>query len=75
MARLCVERDKAEIIVKYDAIRDDEFGVWQATDENNCFDDNCRIELPDGTIKKLIGKKLTWNDEPFKFCENTESRF
>ena len=22
------------------------------------------IELPEGSIKKLIGKELTWNDEP-----------
>ena len=22
------------------------------------------IELPKGTIKKLIGRELTWNDEP-----------
>lgn len=24
------------------------------------------IELPKGTIEKLIGRKLTWNDEPVK---------
>ena len=22
------------------------------------------VKLPDGSIEKLIGKKLTWNDEP-----------
>lgn len=27
---------------------------------------NTRIILPKGTIKKLIGKDLTWNDEPVK---------
>ena len=24
------------------------------------------IDLPKGSIKKLIGKDLTWNDEPVK---------
>ena len=24
--------------------------------------------VPNGTIKKLIGKDLTWNDEPVKYC-------
>ena len=30
-----------------------------------CADDYS-IELPKGTIKKLIGKNLTWDDEPVK---------
>ena len=25
------------------------------------------IFLPDGTINKLIGHDLTWDDEPFKY--------
>lgn len=25
------------------------------------------IEMPTGTIKKLIGKELTWKDEPYKY--------
>jgi len=25
------------------------------------------IRLPKGTIEKLIGKKLTWKDKPFKY--------
>ena len=31
-----------------------------------CYDtvsDDCQL-LPDGTIKRLIGRKLTWDDEP-----------
>lgn len=27
----------------------------------------CGIQLPKGSIKKLIGKDLTWNDEPVEF--------
>lgn len=38
--------------------------IWKATfydekDRNSDF-----IELPQGSIRKLIGKELTWNDEP-----------
>lgn len=25
------------------------------------------VELPKGSIKKLIGKSLTWKDEPFEY--------
>ena len=28
------------------------------------FDEDCSIELPSGTIEKIIGRKLTWEDEP-----------
>lgn len=28
---------------------------------------NSRIILPKGTIKKMIGRELTWKDEPVKF--------
>lgn len=28
-----------------------------------------RILLPKGSIKKLIGKELTWDDEPFELIE------
>ena len=29
-----------------------------------------RINLPKGSIKKLIGRDLTWNDEPVELKEN-----
>lgn len=28
------------------------------------------IELPKGSIKKLIGRDLTWDDEPIELKEN-----
>lgn len=28
------------------------------------FDEDCSIEIPSGTIEKIIGRKLTWEDEP-----------
>lgn len=35
-------------------------------------DDDCTqtVELPKGSIKKLIGKEITWNDEPIIIKEN-----
>lgn len=33
----------------------------------SCFE--C-IHIPKGSIKKLIGKKLTWNDEPVELKED-----
>lgn len=43
--------------------------IWKATfredkDRNTDF-----IELPKGSIKKLIGRDLSWNDEPVKLKE------
>lgn len=28
------------------------------------------IEIPQGSIKKLIGRELSWNDEPVELKEN-----
>lgn len=49
---------------------------WYSTDENNIFGDNFWlpdfeagghvIGIPAGTIEKIIGRKLTWDDEPVK---------
>ena len=46
------------------------FPVSEATEWAYVYDDldngyqNIAIELPKGTIKKLIGKELSWEDEP-----------
>lgn len=43
--------------------------IWKATfydekDRNSDF-----IELPKGSIKKLIGRELSWSDEPVELKE------
>ena len=38
---------------------------WEIRRYTTCADDYS-IPLPKGTIKKLIGKDLTWDDEPVK---------
>ena len=35
---------------------------WTYADDYDDFQD--RIDLPDGSIRKLIGRDLTWEDEP-----------
>ena len=39
-----------------------EYHYWLPQDR----DWSCGIQLPKGSIKKLIGKDLTWNDEPIE---------
>ena len=42
-------------------------GVW--TDERftpSIWRQETRITIPRGSVEKLIGKKLTWDDEPVK---------
>ena len=60
MAWLAVDKDKKEAIHQNKPIK-----------EKGCFDDtefwwsgNGRVNLPSGSIEKLIGRKLTWEDEP-----------
>lgn len=58
MAWLAVDKDYREFI--YDIKPHRAYGdMW--------YDDVCDfVELPDGSIKKLTGKILTWEDEPIE---------
>lgn len=38
-------------------------GTWHTVFDHH----NSRIILPKGSIKKLIGRELSWKDEPVKF--------
>lgn len=41
--------------------------TWLCLSENFAgWDDDYSVILPKGTIKKLTGKELTWNDEPIE---------
>lgn len=37
---------------------------WSDEDVSDYGNEDTEIKLPKGTIKKLIGRDLTWNDEP-----------
>lgn len=60
MAYLCEDRN-GEYIADNCPIRDFfEWKGWENTDGETCT----LISVPKGTIKKLIGKEITWLDEP-----------
>ena len=48
----------------YDYWQDDEV-YWEVRGYTTCAKDYS-IVLPNGTIEKLIGRKLTWEDEPIE---------
>lgn len=59
MAWLVVDgRDNSEWIYKYKPDRASTGDFWY--DTGDC------VEMPKGSIEKLIGRELTWSDEPVK---------
>ena len=61
MAWLAVNKDGTELISPVVPIRYSE--DWDCCKENAAgWYDNYGIELPKGTIKKIIGRNLTWGD-------------
>ena len=42
------------------------YGFWVDANESS---GDTEIPLPKGSIKKLIGRELTWEDEPVKLTE------
>ena len=59
MAWLAVDRDGSENIYDIKPIRDLWVNRWDII-----TDDTWWINLPNGTIEKIIGRKLTWEDNP-----------
>ena len=64
MAFVAVDKDGEEIICDHKPLREptdeDGFGYIVPT----FWDAENRVELPPGSIAKLIGRELTWEDEP-----------
>ena len=64
-----IARDLSEDLDVYDSkpVRDDEFYEWIIQDafKYEIFDFN-RVELPSDADEKLIGRHITWNDEPIE---------
>ena len=63
MAYVAVNEDGQEIIMELDPKRYSDF--W---DSVNGF----LIDIPKGSIAKLIGRELTWEDEPVMLVETKE---
>lgn len=71
MAWLVVTKKGIEIISPIEPLRD---GLWWDCSDEVCVESeygyiDMGIELPKGSIKKLIGKELTWEDKPFELKE------
>ena len=60
MAYVAVDKDGNEYVYDNKPIRRNKHRVWDISkgDYKNAE------HLPNGSIEKLIGKKLTWEDEP-----------
>ena len=66
MAYLCVDKS-GEYIADNEPTR--AWFDWVGWE--NVYGESCTlIPLPKGTIKKLIGKELTWEDEPYEMPLN-----
>lgn len=60
MAYLCVDKFGEYIADEYPERGFREWKEWQ-----DVYGESCTlIPIPNGTIKKLIGKEMTWEDEP-----------
>ena len=56
-----VDKDGTEIIFQNKPIKKEGTDVWILS---SISWDEQFVELPKGTIKKIIGRDLTWEDEP-----------
>ena len=68
MAYLTVDEEENESIFSQEPIRGkyrDRIGYWKRQEGSE-------IWLPKGSIEKLIGKKLTWEDEPVELKEENK---
>jgi hypothetical protein len=61
MAWLAVDGNRDEYIYDIHPCRNNEFKVFELDD--NYYEPH-HVKLPQGSIEKLIGRKLTWDDEP-----------
>lgn len=65
MAYLCVDRRGEFIADEYPTRNFFEWIGWR-----DVYGESCTlIRIPSGTIKKLIGKEMTWEDEPIDLEE------
>jgi hypothetical protein len=66
MAYLCADRSGEYIADECPTRSWFEWVGWR-----NVYGESCTlISLPTGTIKALIGKELTWEDEPYEMSLN-----
>lgn len=72
MAYLCVDNDGTELMFKSEPHRHSGFwedNYYKLRDNEGEYYEDSSIELPKGTIYKIIGQNLTWLDEPIQLKE------
>ncbi len=62
MAWVCVNKDGSERIFALKPHRGIYNSYWFDVSEGSFQDES--IDIPKGSIKKLIGRELNWDDEP-----------
>ena len=76
MAWVAVDKDRTEAIFEKKPTRHDDEELYKNDDSLKIWVDvsiNNTVDLPKGSIEKLIGRNLTWEDEPVDL-EEIESR-
>lgn len=66
MAWVAVHKNGKEGIFSHKPTRGGELNFWYDEVEDGGAIYDTEIPLPKGSIKKLIGRDLTWEDEPVK---------
>ena len=66
MAYLCADKRGEFIADEYPSRAWDEWRGWR-----DVYGESCTlIKIPKGTIKALIGREMTWEDEPYEMPLN-----
>ena len=66
MAYVAIDQNGSEIVYECKPIRTEITHEWELEDYDHDY-----VRLPKGSIEKLIGHKLTWEDEPVELKEQS----
>ena len=69
MAWVAVHKNGEEGIFNHKPTRGKKLELWYDEVEDGCIFYDTEISLPKGSIKKLIGRDLTWQDNPVELKE------
>lgn len=64
MAFLTISNAGQEVIWYFKPVRDEFFKQWISKER---YPYDAFVELPKGSIEKLIGRKMSWEEEPFEY--------
>lgn len=61
-----IHANEPKLNMKYGMYTDEIYESWDGQGGKSVYHHDSDIELPKGTIEKIIGKKLSFNDGPVK---------